>query len=109
MLTRSIKQTQNPQDWLPVGQRVNVTQGYRPHTYNETGERVYYMTAIVVEHLNGGMVALEFDGYKGHTLDYSAREAMQFTPTRVPTSDSVVRDWSRPLIASYLVEAAAYT
>lgn len=79
MLTRSIKQTQNPQDWLPVGQRINVTSGYRPHTYDENGKRVYFTHGVIVEQLNGGMVAVEFDGYPGHTLDYSAREAMQFS------------------------------
>ena len=63
---------QNPQDWLPVGQRVNtgdlgpVSMGER-HQYGE-----------IVQHLANGQVVVKFDDYFA-TWDFSAREACKFS------------------------------
>ena len=67
----------NPQVWMPIGQKVNVTTSPTPWIYDETGNRYRASTGCVVEHLNNGGLVVLFDNYP-HTWDYSAREARGF-------------------------------
>jgi len=63
---------QNPQDWLPIGQRVDVgdlgpvSMGER-HTHGR-----------IVQHLDNGQVVVKFDNYFA-TWDFTAREARKFS------------------------------
>lgn len=63
---------QNPQDWLPVGQRVYVRSA--PSPINHDGR---HTVGTIVEHLHSGGVVVKFDNYFA-TWDYTAREARRF-------------------------------
>lgn len=65
------KQLQNPQEWLPIGQRVD-TGELGPISM---GERHRY--GSIVQHLDNGQVVVKFDNYSP-TWDFTAREARKF-------------------------------
>ena len=69
---------QNPQEWLPVGQRVMVDRSYNPKGYDEHGNDVTYNIGRIAVHLANGAVAVKFDGYFAE-VDYSANEARKFS------------------------------
>lgn len=71
---------QNPQDWLPVGQRVNVGAATSPHSYDDHGNSVIHKDGEIVQHLANGSVVVKFDHYFA-TWDYTAREARGFART----------------------------
>ena len=71
----------NPQQWLPIGQTVRVPAGmYSPNIYSEDAPDCAKRLSIgqISEHLANGSVAVKFGGYP-NTVDYTAREAAQFS------------------------------
>lgn len=72
-----MKAQRNPQDWLPVGQRVSVN-APAPFSYDADGNPVRLYVGVIAEHLSGGAVAVLFDHYP-YTWDYSAGEARGFS------------------------------
>lgn len=75
-MTRTEKQ--NPQDWLPVGQRVHIGGAIGPHTYDADGRDPNPKVGTIVQHLANGGVVVKFDECFAE-WDYTAREARGFT------------------------------
>ena len=71
-------QLQNPQEWLIIGQGININDVTGPKTYDECGKDICPKIGTIVEHLANGSVVVKFDGYFA-TWDYTAREARKFS------------------------------